>query len=67
MGVRGSSKEGAQAHALALADCLDPRLLAAETKLLTPTGTHIRKGSTLMLTTFPGDKLIMQGEAQAQE
>lgn len=58
---QGASTEAANAHIAALGSCLDAKLLASETRLLTPPGTHVRKGSVLMLTTCPRGGLVMQG------
>jgi hypothetical protein len=59
---QGLGSEGVTAALQGLAGLLDTGRLLAETRLATATGTHIRAGSTLMLTTMPEGRILLQGE-----
>lgn len=61
LAARGVGAGEAAAGLSELGGLLSPGQLAAETKLLSPSGTHIRAGSSLLLTMMPEGTLLVQG------
>uniref|UniRef100_A0A7S0WP52 Uncharacterized protein n=1 Tax=Chlamydomonas leiostraca TaxID=1034604 RepID=A0A7S0WP52_9CHLO len=60
MAVRGRSPQDISNELGALGGLLTPGELRAHTRLLSPQGTHLRAGSTLLLTLAPGGRLVLQ-------
>jgi hypothetical protein len=61
MTALGATQEVIQSAISGIGQLVNPGKLIAETRLANSLGTTIRKGSTLMLTTLPEGKLLVQG------